>query len=104
MKEILLAPPVAFVIYLALVGLLSGLGRVMAPASEGSAAKTSGYASGEASSMRPAVPGYRSFFVIALFFAVVHLGVLVLGTSDFSSTSALYIVGLILALLALILG
>jgi hypothetical protein len=42
--------------------------------------------------------------VIALFFAVLHLGVLVLGSSDLSSTSALYLVGLILALLALILG
>ncbi len=100
MKEILLAPPVAFVFYLVFVGLLSGLGRMMAPKSS----KSSIYAGGEASPIRPAVPGYRQFFVVALFFAVVHLGVLVLGSGDLSAPMGIYLVGLILALLALILG
>jgi hypothetical protein len=52
----------------------------------------------------PAAPGYRQFFVIALFFAILHLGVLMIGSSDLSSVAGLYLLGLILALIALILG
>ncbi|MBI5961040.1 MAG: hypothetical protein HY866_20040 [Chloroflexi bacterium] len=101
MKEILLAPPVAFIAYLVFVSILSGIGRIMAPKSSASGGI---YAGGEASPIRPAAPGYRQFFIVALFFAVVHLGVLVVGTSDLSPASGIYLVGLILALLALILG
>ena len=68
------------------------------------AIKTSVYSGGEPSPTRPAVPGYRPFFVVALFFAIVHLGILVLGSSDLSAASGVYLVGLILALVALILG
>ncbi|MCB8987896.1 MAG: hypothetical protein H6661_09140, partial [Ardenticatenaceae bacterium] len=50
------------------------------------------------------LPGYRPFFVIALFFAVLHLGVLMLGSSIPSPISVLYLAGLILALIALVLG
>jgi len=42
--------------------------------------------------------------VVALFFAILHLGVLMLGTSDLSLITGLYLVGLMFALLALILG
>lgn len=104
MDEIILAPPVAFLIYVALVGMLSVLGRLLAGTPDVSEAKSSTYAGGEAPPSRPAVPGYKPFFLIALFFAVVHLGVLMLGSSDLSSVAGIYLVGLILALLALILG
>lgn len=105
MDEILLAPPIAFAIYLVLTGVLSGFGRALAgPGSASSEAKVSTYASGEAPPATPAVPGYRQFFTIALFFAVLHLGVLMLGSSDLSWTAAAFLVGLILALVALILG
>ncbi len=106
--EFVLAPPVAFLIYLLLVGILSGLGRLLAnggePAAEQSPEKTSTYASGEAAPLWRAAPGYRPFFVIALFFAVLHLGVLMLGSSDFAPASLGYLVGLLLTLVALILG
>jgi NADH:ubiquinone oxidoreductase subunit 3 (subunit A) len=103
--EILLAPPLAFMIYLVLVGILSGFGRVLAGPAQDTPLKSSVYASGEAPPIRPAVPGYRPFFVVALFFAILHLGVLMLG-SDFnlSPASGIYMAGLLLALLALILG
>ncbi len=104
MEEILLAPPVAFGVYVALVTLISGFGRMLAGQAKASSAKRSTYASGEAPPVRPAVPGYRPFFLIALFFAVLHLGVLVLGTGDLSGMSGVYLVGLMVALLALILG
>ncbi len=66
--------------------------------------RPSTYASGEENDPVPAAPGYRQFFVVALFFAVLHLGVLMVGSSDLSPTAGLYLVGLILALVALILG
>lgn len=99
----LLIPPIAFLIYLLLVGILSGVGRVMAP-QRPNPAKTSTYASGEEADGETAVPGYRPFFLVALFFAVLHLGVLMLGSSNFSPMSLLYLAGLLLALVALILG
>jgi NADH:ubiquinone oxidoreductase subunit 3 (subunit A) len=102
--DFLLAPPIAFVLYIPLVLLIVGLGRVLAGASRPTAMKTSVYGSGEASPTFPAAPGYRPFFLIAFFFAVVHLGMLVLGIGSLPTPAAAYIVGLLLALAALILG
>jgi len=104
--EFLLYPPVAFIIYLVMVGILSGVGRALAvPAhSHEDAMKVSPYASGEAGETYQAAPGYRQFFVVALFFAVLHLGMLLAGSSGLTMVTAAYIVGLIVALIALILG
>jgi NADH:ubiquinone oxidoreductase subunit 3 (subunit A) len=104
MKNILLSPLVAFLIYCAVAAMFSGLGRMFSARGRKSDLKATTYASGEESDPIPAAPGYRQFFVVALFFAVLHLGVLMVGTSDLSPTAALYLVGLILALIALILG
>ncbi len=105
MNEILLIPPVAFLLYLLLVAVLSGIGRVMAGTHHPlSATKSGAYASGEAPHRSSGAPGYRPFFRIALFFAVLHLGVLVLASGGLSAITAIYLVGLILALVALILG
>ncbi len=102
--QILLTPPIAFLIYLALTALLSLGGRKLAGPVKSSLLKSSTYSSGELPPTRPAAPGYRPFFVVALFFAVLHLGALVLGTGHFSSAMLVYLLGLALALLALILG
>lgn len=102
--RLVLAPPVAFGIYLLLVGLLAILGRLLAGPSQATPMKQSAYSSGEAPPQTTAAPGYRPFFVVALFFAILHLGVLVLGTSFFQPFSGVYLAGLALALLALILG
>ncbi len=104
MEQFLLLPPVTFILYLILVGILSGAGRLLAGVKAASAAKTSIYASGELHEEHPGAMGYRTFFIIALFFAVVHLGVLMIGTSDLSPVAGVYLVGLMVALLALILG
>jgi NADH:ubiquinone oxidoreductase subunit 3 (subunit A) len=101
--DVLLTPPLAFVVYLAAVGGLLLLGRRMAGASKPTPLKTSLYASGNVPKERSA-PGYRTFFVIALFFAAFHLGALVLGSSDLSPTAAVYLVGLAVTLIALLLG
>ena len=104
MADILLAPPIAFLIYLVLVGILSGFGRILAPSGEVSPTKASTYASGEAAPVAPAVPGYRPFFKVALFFAILHLGVLMIGGGSLAPIMGVYLVGLVLALVALILG
>jgi NADH:ubiquinone oxidoreductase subunit 3 (subunit A) len=103
-ENILLSPPVAFLINLALVGLLSWIGRRLAAPTTESAGKSSTYASGEAPPVDMAAPGYRPFFAVALFFAILHLGVLTLGSSQPSVVAGIFLGGLLLALLALILG
>ncbi|MGA2489174.1 MAG: hypothetical protein ABSF99_03165 [Anaerolineales bacterium] len=103
--QILLVPPIAFLIYVLLVGLLSLFGKGLAGQStNASALKSSTYSSGEAPPTRLAAPGYRPFFVVALFFAVLHLGVLVMSTGGSSPVMIVYLIGLLVALLALILG
>ena len=103
--QIILIPPIAFLIYLGLVGLLSLFAKGMAGTSgAGSTLKSSTYSSGEEPPTRLAAPGYRPFFVVALFFAILHLGVLVLSTGKASPVMIIYLVGLLVALLALILG
>ncbi len=102
--DFILTPPVAFILYIPLVLLIVALGRMLAGATHVTAMKTSVYGSGEAPPTFEAAPGYRPFFLIALFFAVVHLGMLVLGIGSLPVPAAAYIVGLLLALAALILG
>jgi NADH:ubiquinone oxidoreductase subunit 3 (subunit A) len=104
MKDILLSPLIAFLIYFGLVAIVSGLAKMFSAKGRKSEFKTDTYASGEEHDPLPAAPGYRQFFVVALFFAVLHLGVLMVGSSNLSPVSVVYLLGLILALIALILG
>ena len=78
--QILFTPLIAFLIFLALAILIGLLGRRLAGPSKYSQLKSSTYSSGELPPTMLAAPGYRPFFVVALFFAVLHLGVLVLAT------------------------
>ena len=104
MKNLLLSPVAAFLIYFAVVSAISGLGRYFSAKGTRSQFKSTVYASGEANDPAPAAPGYRQFFVVALFFAILHLGVLMIGSSGLSAVAGPYLLGLILALIALILG
>jgi NADH:ubiquinone oxidoreductase subunit 3 (subunit A) len=104
MSSWLLSPPIAFLVYLLLVAGLGMVGRKVVGTSQVSAVKSSTYSSGEAPPTRMAAPGYRPYFVVALFFAILHLGALMLGSSDLSPMATVYLVGLMMALLALILG
>ncbi len=100
--QVILTPPVAFILYFVLVAILFGAGRVLAGKGKPSEEKSSIYASGEASPLTRSLPGYRGFFVIALFFAVLHLGVLTLSSSTISPVAVVYLIGLMLALAVLI--
>lgn len=98
------APPVAFLIYMVAVGLLAQVGRLLAGETQSNASKTSTYGGGEPAPPLRAAPGYRQFFAVALFFAILHLGVLILATGDRSVALAIFLIGLMLTLLALIRG
>jgi NADH:ubiquinone oxidoreductase subunit 3 (subunit A) len=102
--QIILTPPLAFLIYIPLITLLLLFGRKLAAPGKPNDLKTSIYASGQQASTNAAAPGYRPFFLVAFFFAFLHLGMLVLGTGTVSIPTAIYLVGLILGLVALILG
>lgn len=104
MADFILSPLMAFGVYIVLVAILSMAARSIAIRGKESAGKREKYAGGEEHDSEPAAPGYRPFFAVALFFAVLHLGVLMIGTSGFSPFSGVYVGGLILALIALILG
>ncbi len=102
--EILLSPPLAFLLYIPLVFLIERFGKALAGPENPSPIKESPYASGEEAPLSAAAPGYRPFFLIAFFFAILHLGVLVLATGEFSAAILPFLAGLILALIALLLG
>jgi len=102
--QILFTPLIAFLIYLAVAGLISLFGKYLAGPSKWNRMKSSTYSSGEEAPTSFAAPGYRPFFVVALFFAVLHLGVLVLASGIASPVMLIYLIGLMLGLLALILG
>jgi NADH:ubiquinone oxidoreductase subunit 3 (subunit A) len=102
--DLIFSPPIAFLIYAGLVTMLVGFGRLLAGRAMPTPTKTSTYSSGEAPPEEIAAPGYRPYFVVALFFAILHLGALMLGTNNLSGMAIIYLIGLILALLALILG
>jgi NADH:ubiquinone oxidoreductase subunit 3 (subunit A) len=104
MTDLLLSPPSAFLVYILLAGLLSLFGRSLAGKGHPSEIKSSIYASGELASSDKAAPGYRQFFIIALFFAILHLGVLMLASGHLTTLSGIYLSGLIVSLVALILG
>jgi NADH:ubiquinone oxidoreductase subunit 3 (subunit A) len=101
----LLYPPIAFVAYIALVGLISLAGRQFsAKSGPDSPYKAATYSSGEAHPAAAAAPGYRQFFNVGLFFAALHLGILMAGSGGLTLVTGIYLVGLVLVLLALILG
>ena len=101
---VLLSPPVAFLVYIPLVLVIFLFGRRLAGPERPDAVKSSVYNSGEVAPRGTAAPGYKPFFLIAFFFAILHLGVLVLGSGGFTLTTGAYLAGLVLALIALILG
>ena len=98
------SPPIAFFIYLALTAILLVVSGAVAARGKDSALKTSVYGSGEAAQPGVASPGYRPFFMTAFFFAILHLGVLIVGSGGFTPVTGVYLAGLILSLIALILG
>jgi NADH:ubiquinone oxidoreductase subunit 3 (subunit A) len=101
---VLLAPPFAFIAYLVVAGALLGIGKVVAGRRRARASEKMPYASGERASGLHARPGYQPYFGVALFFALLHVGVLVASTGGFTPLSLVYMGGLLLVLLVVAVG
>jgi len=102
--NLILTPPLAILIYVFLVLVITWIGSKMAGPENPNKVKSSVYSSGELAPTSIAAPGYKPFFLIAFFFAILHLGMLVLGNGPVNLVSGIFAVGLIFALVALILG
>lgn len=103
--QVLLYPPIALLIYAALGFLLTKIGQKAAPPEDKqNEMKLDLYAGGEEGPKDFPVPGYKPFLLISLFFAIIHIGVLVVGMSNLSASSIVYIVVLMIGLIALMLG
>jgi hypothetical protein len=97
----LLIPPLAFLVYVLVGVLLMGVGRALAGSSPASPQRRSTYASGEAPPPGVAAQGYSAGFVTALYFGVLHLGVLVVATSGLGAMAGVFVLGLCLGLVVL---
>lgn len=90
--EILLFPPIAFIISLLFVMLLSGLLSPLAakPARVPGSAKHKAYGCGEdvPVDQAKAIPDYQGFFPFAIFFTLLHVAGLMLATWSFNPVSA----------------
>jgi NADH:ubiquinone oxidoreductase subunit 3 (subunit A) len=78
--QMLLSPPVAVCIFLALATGLYGLGAVLAAPGEEHPGKHQPYACGEDIVPRKAQLSYHAFFRMVLMFGVLHLSALVVST------------------------
>lgn len=78
--DILISPPVGFLVFLAMGFLLYYLGSRLAPKLKKEGGKLATYACGEDMPGVKLQFGYRLFFFIALFFTMMHVAALVLAT------------------------
>lgn len=104
--KILLAPPVAFSIFLLLGLLLYWFGGVLAAKGAVSRGKQTPYACGENIPAVKVQPDYSTFFPFALFFTILHVTALIMATLPLGANIAwlgvLYLTGVALALYTLV--
>jgi len=80
LMEILLAPPLAFLVFLAIFYIIYFLAGRLAPKLNPVGGKLKSYACGEDIPGSKLQFGYRLFFFIALFFTMMHVAALVVAT------------------------
>jgi NADH-quinone oxidoreductase subunit A len=103
--DVLLSPPVAFVLFLAAAFLLYLLGKRLAPKLTDVGGKLTSYACGEDIPGTKVQFGYRLFFFIALFFTIMHVATLVIATAPAGKLglfALLYLGVVFLSVLALV--
>jgi NADH-quinone oxidoreductase subunit A len=88
--DILLFPPVVFIISLLFAAGLSELvsGWAPAPGAAAGSGKNKPYACGEEISSEKMIPDYQEFFPFAIFFTLLHVAGLVLATWSLNPLSA----------------
>jgi NADH:ubiquinone oxidoreductase subunit 3 (subunit A) len=87
--DILLSPPVVFLIILAACFALFWLGGFLGPKARKVGDKLEPYSCGEDMPDNPIQINYRLFFYIALFFTIMHVAVLVVATVPASTLALL---------------
>ncbi len=104
MEHFLLAPPMAFIIYLAISFGISALSKRLAAHSKNVGNKENAYACGEDMEHNQAQPDYSEFFKFAFFFTIMHVIVLVVATDPggLSITSGVYLGVTVLSLFMLL--
>jgi NADH:ubiquinone oxidoreductase subunit 3 (subunit A) len=95
----LLSPPFALVVYVGVACLVLGVGRVLGGRRRVSSVAETLYASGEAPTPSRATPGYQPFFGSALFFALLHVAVLIASIVGFEPLAIVYVAGVLVVLL-----
>ena len=80
MGNLLLSPPIDFLILLVVFALMALLARPLSPAGKETAGKGEPYACGQNVSTGRIQPSYNEFFPFAFFFTIMHVAALVLGT------------------------
>lgn len=100
MKNILLSPPAAFVILLAVSLLVSFFSKFIAARGTVSAGKEESYACGEDVKIHNVQPNYSQFFSFAFFFTIMHVVALIVATMP-KNISVIAYVYIFIAVLAL---
>jgi hypothetical protein len=103
MENILLSPPVAFLILFAVILFMLYLSKFMAAKGTISAGKEEAYASGEDIKVHKVQPNYSQFFPFAFFFTIMHVVALIVATvpKEISLMAYIYVFAALLALLIL---
>lgn len=103
MDTVLLLPPFAFAIYLALSYGISFLSKRIAAKGMDAPGKNKSYACGEDMPENRGQPEYSEFFKFAFFFTIMHVVVLIVATdpTGISVLSALYLIVTVVALFML---
>jgi NADH:ubiquinone oxidoreductase subunit 3 (subunit A) len=103
MGNILLSPPLAFVILLLASVLLSYFSKFIAAKGVYSLGKGEAYACGEDVELHKVQPDYSQFFSFAFFFTIMHVVVLIVATmpKELSFLAFVYILITVMALLIL---
>ena len=110
MQNILLIPPLAFIIAFIVVRLFSRLTKGMAPEHVKTEGKDEPYACGEDFAGEKAEPEYKLFFPFAVFFTVLHVAGLMIATwaavsgSNCCALGAIYVLSIAAALAILFVG
>ena len=104
MEALILSPPITFIIYLLLSLGISAVSKKLAAQGTVSRRKEKPYACGEDLATNQGQPDYSEFFMLAFFFTIVHVVVLVVATNPngLTVTSAVYVGVTVLALFMLL--
>jgi hypothetical protein len=78
---LLLIPPLAFLIMLALSMGISGLASLFAARGTAAAGKERAYACGQNIEINRVQPDYTEFFPVAFFFTIMHVAALIIATT-----------------------